>query len=834
MTVTITGPVEDVTGIADNTSWQFASVLRFTEDGTLVTAKPKVVYPVAGILTVKLKPGPTIVTYGKQAWNVTVPDTDGTLKELIEEGIAFPPQTAQEALDAAVAQYVETNRNQFKTRAVPITSGPDAGKAQWVDANDDPVGDPVTWDQVIGEAVAEAAATAAATTVTPGIAADYWENLAPQPIAGDTPGTARIQAGGVAGPEFAAAIGLVDGLADAGTAGKDVVKAATAFAVRAAGGIPQNVTATVDPRDPAFGAKGDKSQDDQPAIAAAIAALKARLSAVGGGVGVVDLGHGVYGLGSKLVVPSYIKLRGRINGYAGNMTAGAQLQPLDGFDDDYLVEAESGSTCAGLEDVRIYMNNAFLGDAVHWQGLGATISRVRIEHAYGTALKWDVQAGVLEHSVISGFYPRSSGTDVKSLAAPAGVLHIGETSRDNMYFNNEIDGGAAYTATPYSIRNSSLYHCAVYSEGGGIDRWFGNIFENGDIGFHGDGLFKNLFVGNRFEFNVGHGGYFGGGSTSNNFVGDSYNDNGFGQDDTFFDLYMVTGANGRNSFTGLRFGRESTGTAESINSNRTAACVFDCQQANADNGYTNQYANCIEDGYWRSSPFVTLLDPSPSNAIRSNIREGFPRQSMFASAPTSGNFAYGDTYRIGGTPVAGGGYGYIFQYGCTLGTLTGLTGSITSGSNILTVNDATKHVIGAKIAISGAWASQPYAVVLGRQVGAPNNLILSRAATSTVSDVSITYVNVNPLRWGAIDLSGSASVNPASIAAGSDEGTTRTVTVSGAALGDRVDATFSLDLQGVELRAWVSAANTVSYRFFNPTGGAVDLASGTVKVWVRK
>ncbi|MBS69341.1 MAG: hypothetical protein CMK98_13540 [Pseudomonas sp.] len=77
------------------------------------------------------------------------------------------------------------------------------------------------------EAAVLPAATAAANTVTPGIAANYWENLAPQPIAGDTPGTARIQAGGVAGPEFPGAIGLVDGLADAGTAGKVVTKAET-------------------------------------------------------------------------------------------------------------------------------------------------------------------------------------------------------------------------------------------------------------------------------------------------------------------------------------------------------------------------------------------------------------------------------------------------------------------------------------------------------------------------------------------------------------------------------------------------------------------------------
>ena len=93
---------------------------------------------------------------------------------------------------------------------------------------------------------------------------------------------------------------------------------------------------------------------------------------------------------------------------------------------------------------------------------------------------------------------------------------------------------------------------------------------------------------------------------------------------------------------------------------------------------------------------------------------------------------------------------------------------------------------------------------------------------------------INATQPGAIPrspLTATATYNPPSLTSGTMD-TIQTVTVTGAALGDRVGVSFSLDLQGVTLRAWVSAANTVSYVFHNQTAGTLDLASGTVKVWV--
>lgn len=70
--------------------------------------------------------------------------------------------------------------------------------------------------------------------------------------------------------------------------------------------------------------------------------------------------------------------------------------------------------------------------------------------------------------------------------------------------------------------------------------------------------------------------------------------------------------------------------------------------------------------------------------------------------------------------------------------------------------------------------------------------------------------------------------DPPSVAAAGT--TTTTVTCNGATLGLPVSASFSLDLQGITVTAYVSAANTVTVRFSNPTGGAIDLASGTLTV----
>lgn len=58
------------------------------------------------------------------------------------------------------------------------------------------------------------------------------------------------------------------------------------------------------------------------------------------------------------------------------------------------------------------------------------------------------------------------------------------------------------------------------------------------------------------------------------------------------------------------------------------------------------------------------------------------------------------------------------------------------------------------------------------------------------------------------------------------------ITVTGAALGDRVELFPPYDTQGIIAFGFVSAADTVKISLWNPTGGTLDLASGTWRIHV--
>ena len=82
----------------------------------------------------------------------------------------------------------------------------------------------------------------------------------------------------------------------------------------------------------------------------------------------------------------------------------------------------------------------------------------------------------------------------------------------------------------------------------------------------------------------------------------------------------------------------------------------------------------------------------------------------------------------------------------------------------------------------------------------------------------------------AEDIFATDTWDPGSIADGNEEA--KEVTVTGAAMGDYATASFSNDVTDLVLNAQVTAADTVTCVLANNTGGAIDLASGTVYVRV--
>lgn len=111
MTVTITGLVTDVTGRPDNTRWHFTTprAVRQSAAGGIITARPRIVQPLDGEISVDLEPGQAVIEFGDETWTVTIPDTDADLWDVISAAVAFPPNTSQDLLASAVDSYLQEN-----------------------------------------------------------------------------------------------------------------------------------------------------------------------------------------------------------------------------------------------------------------------------------------------------------------------------------------------------------------------------------------------------------------------------------------------------------------------------------------------------------------------------------------------------------------------------------------------------------------------------------------------------------------------------------------------------------------------------------------------------
>jgi len=76
----------------------------------------------------------------------------------------------------------------------------------------------------------------------------------------------------------------------------------------------------------------------------------------------------------------------------------------------------------------------------------------------------------------------------------------------------------------------------------------------------------------------------------------------------------------------------------------------------------------------------------------------------------------------------------------------------------------------------------------------------------------------------------SKTYDPASMA--TLTGTSTTIVVPGAVIGDMVECSSSLDVALINVGCYVSAADTVTVRLFNGTAGTIDLASSTWRAFL--
>lgn len=107
----VTGTAEDIGLTPDNSLWMFSSPLRESSDGEgLITPKWARRYPVEGVVSVELDPGPAIINYRGIDYHIEVPESStAKIKDLIAAEIAFPTGTPPQLVGNAVDAYLDVN-----------------------------------------------------------------------------------------------------------------------------------------------------------------------------------------------------------------------------------------------------------------------------------------------------------------------------------------------------------------------------------------------------------------------------------------------------------------------------------------------------------------------------------------------------------------------------------------------------------------------------------------------------------------------------------------------------------------------------------------------------
>lgn len=227
-----------------------------------------------------------------------------------------------------------------------------------------------------------------------------------------------------------------------------------------------------------------------------------------------------------------------------------------------------------------------------------------------------------------------------------------------------------------------------------------------------------------------------------------------------------------------------------------------------------------------NNDFNKTVSSSDPTAVVFNNGDRY-RFSEAAAVPAVGSFNYGDVV-LNRSPVGGGPDRWRCIQSGTFGTLNAgaTTGSINSGENLLTVNSATGLYDGAWITIAGVTGAKQVRSIAGLVATLDSNADASVVAAAIAYRVAVMRAE------GIVDNTGSKAYDPPSLASGAS--TTTTLALTGAALGDFVIPSFSLDLQGLEMSAYVSTANVATVVFSNRTGGTLDIGSGTLRAKLIK
>lgn len=173
---------------------------------------------------------------------------------------------------------------------------------------------------------------------------------------------------------------------------------------------------------------------------------------------------------------------------------------------------------------------------------------------------------------------------------------------------------------------------------------------------------------------------------------------------------------------------------------------------------------------------------------------------------------------------------------CAAKSLTGYTAKADGSTTLTTGIVATGAALGDYVLVSldsslqgvtatgYVSAANTVAVVLQNETGAAVTIPTSTLRVRVIPNTGFGAVQAIANIVG--HLSGTATYDAASLVDAA--GQTTTVTVTGAVLGDFAIVGHGVDVAGITVTGYVSAADTVSVRVQNESGGTLDLVSATL------
>jgi len=180
---------------------------------------------------------------------------------------------------------------------------------------------------------------------------------------------------------------------------------------------------------------------------------------------------------------------------------------------------------------------------------------------------------------------------------------------------------------------------------------------------------------------------------------------------------------------------------------------------------------------------------------------------------------------------------YMASPNCTIANFTVIDCALATGAGVIDFDAPSAGSIlrGAKVVQTGG--SVPAGQVAVRALCAMSEIsgvsaIGGYTSANTVTGTASLFATTKVANIFPDSFAKAFTYDPPSIAAAA--GVTTTTTLANANLGDACNVHAPYDLQGVIATASVSSAGNVRLSLLNPTGAAIDLASGTWAISLKK